>query len=307
PRPVPRRAAGTRIVCDAPDGVLPELADGSMMMLGELLAAIGHARSSIYIEHQYLTSRPIVAALAAALQREPALEIIIVLNQNPDLTAYRGWQNARLEEHRLLAHPRVGVFALWAVDEDPVREGVTRISQLFIHSKIIVIDDEWAAVGTSNLDGVSMGDYGDDFASRIGRRIFRGVRNVEVNVVIDARGEAELTGEDAEPIVELRERLWEEHLGIPRALLSTLAAGGALAAWRRIARENVRMLSGAGVAGQASASRRAGGHVLPYSVCAFPREQLEELEIQLSDELVLCYNPGWLEVHAAVHWIRNIF
>jgi hypothetical protein len=67
------------------------------------------------------------------------------------------------------------------------------------------------------------------------------------------------------------------------------------------------MLSGAGVAGQPSASRRAGGHVLPYSVCAFPREQLEELEIQLSEELVLCYNPGWLEVHAAVHWIRNIF
>jgi len=299
--------ARTRVVCDAPDGVLPGLADGSMMMLGELLAAIARARSTIYIEHQYLTSRPIVAALAAALRREPALEIVIVLNQNPDLTAYRGWQNARLREHGLLGHPRVGVFSLWAVDEDPARAGVTRITQLFIHSKIVVIDDEWAAVGTSNLDGVSMGDYGDDFASAIGRRIFRGVRNVEVNVVIDARGEGAPIADRAEPVVELRERLWEEHLGVDRALLPMFTIGGGLAAWRRVARENVRMLSGAGAAGSSPAARRAGGHVLPYSECGHPCDQLEEHEILLGDELVLCYDPGWLEVHAAVHWIRNIF
>lgn len=296
------REAGTRIVCDAPDGVRPELAEGSMMMLGELLEAIARARSFIYIEHQYLTSRPIVAALAAALSRAPALEIIIVLNQNPDLTAYRGWQNARLAEHGLLVHPRVGVFTLWAVDEDPTRAGVARINQLFIHSKVIVIDDTWAAVGTSNLDGVSMGDYGDDFSGALGRRVFRGVRNVEVNVVIDSAGEAEAGAPDAAAIVSLRERLWEEHLGVARAQLPRLATGKGLAAWRKVAHENVRMLSGAGVAGPSAPSRRAGGHVLPYSECAFPREQLEDLEIQLSaDELVLCYDPSSFEVHAAVH------
>lgn len=115
--------------------------------LRELLDAITRARTFIYVEHQYLTSRPIVAALAAALRREAALEIIIVLNQNPDLTAYRGWQNERLAEHGLLVHPRVGVFALWSVDEHPEHAGVARINQLFIHSKVIVIDDTWAGRG----------------------------------------------------------------------------------------------------------------------------------------------------------------
>jgi len=292
------RAPGTRIVCDAPDGVLPELAAGSTMMLRELLDAIARARSFIYIEHQYLTSRPIVAALAAALRREAALEMIIVLNQNPDLTAYRGWQNERLAEHGLLVHPRVGVFALWSVDEHPEHAGIARINQLFIHSKVIVIDDTWAAVGTSNLDGVSMGDYGDDFAGSLCRRVFRGVRNVEVNVVMDA-GE-----DDLDEIRVLRERLWLEHIGAP----ADARGEGRLAAWLAAARENVRMLARGRNGSGATASRRMIGHLLPYSERAEPQEQRADLGIHVRPhDLVLCYNPGWIEVHAAVHWIRNIF
>lgn len=290
---------GTRIVCDAPNGVLPDLADGSMLMLRELLDAIGRARTFIYVEHQYLTSRPIVKALAAALGREPELEIIIVLNQNPDLTAYRTWQNARLAEHGLLVHPRVGVFALWSVDEHPEQPGATRINQLFIHSKVIVIDDTWAAVGTSNLDGVSMGDYGDDFDGSLGRRIFRGVRNVEVNVVINTGDDdsAYPTREDdLDAIRLLRERLWLEHIGEAGAECGE----GRLAAWLSAACGNVRSI--------ARGDHRVVGHVLPYSERADPRDQLSDLGIRLDpSELQLCYNPGWIEVHAAVHWIRNIF
>jgi phosphatidylserine/phosphatidylglycerophosphate/cardiolipin synthase-like enzyme len=285
-------------------------------MLAELLAGIARARRFIYVEHQYLTSRPIVAALVGALRREPGLEILIVLNQNPDLTAYRAWQNERLEEHALLRHPRVGVFTLWSTDEDPEREGVTRINQLFIHSKVIVIDDEWAAVGTSNLDGVSMGDYGDDFAGSLGRRVFRGVRNVEVNVVIEAGAQEGLSLEDdycvshAEAIVRLRERLWREHLGADKELPER-AERGSLAIWRKAARENVRIL--ASLCAERSTSPAFGqprmvGHLLPYSDCSFPREQLADVGVPLDPEsLVLCYNPTWFGVFASLHWVRNIF
>jgi phosphatidylserine/phosphatidylglycerophosphate/cardiolipin synthase-like enzyme len=311
-------AAGTRVVCDAPDGVLPGAPDRAMRMLAELLAGITRARDFIYIEHQYLTSRPIVAALATALRNVPALEIIIVLNQNPDLTAYRAWQNAQLTECALLAHPRVGVFSLWSTDAHPHRVGVTRINQLFIHSKVMIVDDEWAAVGTSNLDGVSMGDYGDDFAGALGRRVFRGVRNVEVNVVIDARDALDAHGprevsrarhapamheEEAEAIAELRERLWHEHLGAPRIGLRNRPEGGWLAVWRAIGAENARTLSGS------DADRpRMVGHVLPYSTRAFPSQQLRDMGIRLTGRaLELCYNPTWFGVHASPHWIRNIF
>jgi phosphatidylserine/phosphatidylglycerophosphate/cardiolipin synthase-like enzyme len=310
-------SAGMRVVCDAPDGILAGAPNGGKQMLGELLAGIARARRFIYVEHQYLTSRPIVAALVGALRREPGLEIIIVLNQNPDLTAYRCWQNERLEEHALLRHPRVGVFTLWSTDEDPEREGVTRINQLFIHSKVIVIDDEWAAVGTSNLDGVSMGDFGDDFAGPLGRRVFRGVRNVEVNVVIEAGSHEGLNLEDdsceshAESIVGLRERLWREHLGADKEL-SERAERGSLAIWRKAARENVRILASLGVERSSSPAfgqpTRMVGHLLPYSDCAFPGGQLADVGVPLDPKrLVLCYNPTWFGVFASLHWVRNIF
>jgi phosphatidylserine/phosphatidylglycerophosphate/cardiolipin synthase-like enzyme len=312
PKPRPAPTAGTRVVCDAPDGVLPGVPDRAMHMLAELLAGIARARDFIYIEHQYLTSRPIAAALAAALRLVPTLEIIIVLNQNPDLTAYRAWQNAQLTERALLAHPRVGVFSLWSTDAHPRRDGVTRINQLFIHSKVMIVDDEWAAAGTSNLDGVSMGDYGDDFAGPLGRRVFRGVRNVEVNVVIDARDAHDvsrprhaptLQQEEARTIEELRGRLWHEHLGAARSTLRKRPEGGWLAAWRAVAAENVRTL------GASRADRpRMVGHVLPYSTRAFPSEQLRDMGIPLTARVLeLCYNPTWFGVHASPHWIRNIF
>jgi phosphatidylserine/phosphatidylglycerophosphate/cardiolipin synthase-like enzyme len=305
----PRRTQDVRVVCDAPDGIVPDSQNGSVHMLGELLAGIARARSFIYIEHQYLTSRPIVAALMDALHRAPALEIIIVLNQNPDLTAYRAWQNRQLEEHALLHHPRVGVFTLWSTAAHPGRARVTRISQLFIHSKVIVVDDAWAAAGTSNLDGVSMGDYGADFASALGQRVFRGVRNVEVNVVIDAD---EANGSDAESIVTLRERLWSEHLGISARALQVGACDGWLAMWREAARANVRTLSP--VCGQESERSRPApaphmvGRLLPYSDRAHPRQQLADVGVEIDPQrLELCYNPTWLSVHLSPHWIRNIF
>ena len=305
---------GTRLVCDAPPGVLPDVPDGSMRMLAEILAGIARARRFIYVEHQYLTSRPIAAALATALQLVPQLEIIIVLNQNPDLTAYRAWQNTQLTERGLLAHPRVGVFSLWSTDAHPARPGITRISQLFIHSKVLIVDDEWAAAGTSNLDGVSMGDYGDDFASALGRRIFRGVRNVEVNVIIDAqdahdvahgRNAPRVRDEESHTIIALRERLWHEHLGLA---MKKRVEGGWLALWRATAARNVRALSSPVVTDRADEPRMAG-NVLPYSARAFPHEQLADLGIvdTRTGSLELCYNPTWLSVYASLHWIRNVF
>jgi phosphatidylserine/phosphatidylglycerophosphate/cardiolipin synthase-like enzyme len=306
--------AGTRLVCDAPSGVLPDVPEGAMQMLAEILAGIARARRFIYVEHQYLTSRPIAAALATALQLVPQLEIIIVLNQNPDLTAYRAWQNTQLTERGLLTHPRVGVFALWSTDAHPARPGVTRISQLFIHSKVLIVDDEWAAAGTSNLDGVSMGDYGDDFASALGRRVFRGVRNVEVNVVIDAqdaqdvshgRNAPRVREEEAHTIIALRERLWHEHLGVA---MRKRVEGGWLSLWRATAATNVRALSSSPAADRADEPRLVG-NVLPYSTRAFPHQQLTDLGVGdlRSASLELCYNPTWLSVYASLHWIRNVF
>ena len=40
------------------------------------------------------------------------------------------------------------------------------------------------------------------------------------------------------------------------------------------------------------------GRVLPYSDCAFPRQQLADVGVEIDpDRLELCYNPTWFSVH----------
>ena len=271
--------------------------DGPMEILPALLDGIARARETIYIEHQYLSSRPVVDALKRALERHRALELVAVLNQNPDVTAYRGWQNDRLRDAGLLDHPRVGLFTLWTsalVDEG----GRRLLNQVFVHSKVVVVDDRWALVGSANLDGVSLHSYGDDFTSLLGRRIFRGVRNFDVNVTVRASSDA------AENRVRtLRTGLWGEHLGPAFRATDRRPADGWLPLWRTAAAGNVEALSRHG-----HASRLERAFVLPYSTRSTPTAQLADIGVLLApDAIELCFEPSWLEVHFSPNWVRNMF
>ena len=306
----PRRAGGpgepappsVRIVCTAPARLLPRARRGATQILDALLEGIAGARTLIYVEHQYLSARPVVSALAEALWREPDLELIAVLNQNPDVTAYQQWQNARLAESGLLEHPRAGVFALWSLARDARRGGAATLNQVFVHSKVVVVDDLWATGGSANLDGVSLHSYGDDFTGRAARRIFRDVRNFDVNVVVrdGAAGAAGRSG--SRTVADLRARLWSEHLGVPLASLTERPPDGWLPRWRARAAANVEALGGPGAAGEMR------GFVLPYSVQRTPALQLTDLGLQIDPaRLDLRFNPGWLEVQLSPNWVRNMF
>lgn len=289
PPVAPALPSGVRVVSTSPRGVLRNRPEGSTEILESLLTGIGAARSLIYIEHQYLSSRPIVAALAAALQREPALEIVMVLNENADVTAYRRWQNARLQDSGLARHPRVGVFALWSAARGPQ---ATALNQVFVHSKLVAVDDAWATAGSANLDGVSLHSYGDDFTG-VGRRVFRHTRNFDVNIVL----EGSFVG-------DLRSRLWAEHLGLPRASVRDRPAGGWLSLWREQAAGNVAALQGAAT----GAATQMRGFVLPYSAASTPAGQLADLGVPADPRhLDVRFDPGWLEVHFSPNWVRNMF
>jgi phosphatidylserine/phosphatidylglycerophosphate/cardiolipin synthase-like enzyme len=272
--------------------------DGPMEILPALLEGIAGAEWLIYIEHQYLSARRVVDALVQALARCRMLEVVVLLNQNPDVTAYRGWQNARLRESGLLEHPRVGLFTAWssAMDASIPRR---QLNQVFVHSKIVAIDDRWLLVGSANLDGVSLHSYGDDFASRLGRWIFRGVRNFDVGVVIDAEPE----DEGAEQVRALRARLWKEHLGSSFHEIGARPKEGWLPLWRSVARRN---------AAELGKGRRTtfldGPFILPYSTQSTPRAQLADAGVLFAPEtLELCFAPSWLEVHCSPNWVRNMF
>lgn len=271
-------------------------ADGPMEILPALLDGIASARTTIYIEHQYLSSRPVVDALRGALAAHRALEVVIVLNQNPDVTAYRGWQNDRIREAGFLDHPRVGLFALWTSATTASRP--RQLNQVFVHSKVVVVDDRWALVGSANLDGVSLHSYGDDFTGWLGRRLFRGVRNFDVNVVVTTDD-----ANDDNPVRQLRTALWREHLGTAFDGADARPVGGWLPRWRAIAAANVRAVGRERTADCADRS-----FILPYSVRATPSAQLADVGVLLAPETIeLCFNPSWLEVRFSPNWVRNMF
>jgi phosphatidylserine/phosphatidylglycerophosphate/cardiolipin synthase-like enzyme len=280
-----------RVVCTAPRRSTPRHHDGRTEILPALLDGISRARSFIYLEHQYLSSRRVVAA---------TLELVAVLNQNPDVTAYRVWQNTRLRDAGLLDHPRVGLFALWSGGGEPC-EGGPLLNQLFVHSKVIIIDDRWAMVGSANLDGVSLHCYGADFASALGQRVFRGVRNFDVNLVIDADAPAEEDQTATKAVRALRHALWREHLGRPAAG-GEGTGDGALKAWRGRAHGSVASLR------SGKLPRRSRVLVLPYCTASTPRRQLADLGVDLeSSGIRLCFEPSWYEVHLSPGWVRNMF
>jgi len=264
--------------------------EGRAEIIPAMLRGIGSARDLLYIEHQYLSSRRVVRALADALARHQQLEIIALVNQNPDVTAYRGWQNQRLQESGLGAHSRFGLFALWSAS---TTDGAIALNQVFVHSKLIVADDRWATFGSANIDGVSLHSYGADFRSRIGERIFRNVRNIDVNVELvgcDDANEASIT--------ELRTRLWREHIG---ELPSNRPRDGWLAHWRRRAARNIEILNGA------PSDFEDGPLILPYCSAPTPSAQLQSLGVTRRTDLDLRFQPSWLEVYCSPNWIRNMF
>ena len=110
------------------------------------------ARHLIYIESQYCASQRIAEALVERLQEKAGPEIVIV---NPE--SANGW----LEEEVMGAARALVVDMLRNADHEnrfrlyfPVAADSTPI---YVHAKIMVIDDRLLKVGSSNLNNRSMG------------------------------------------------------------------------------------------------------------------------------------------------------
>ncbi|MFZ5895188.1 MAG: phospholipase D-like domain-containing protein [Myxococcota bacterium] len=121
--------------------------------------ALRSAQRLIYVETQYFTSRSIAAALLARLRdsSKPKLEVIVVLPRGADSSkekfALGETQNmvlAALEETAKTCGHELR-FLCSAINGDE-GNGVT-----FIHSKVLIIDDEFLSIGSANLTERSMG------------------------------------------------------------------------------------------------------------------------------------------------------
>ncbi|MGM7646961.1 phospholipase D-like domain-containing protein [Nocardia sp. JW2] len=133
---------------------LPELADRAEVREIEALylAAIAGATSSLYIESQYLASRTLAEAIAARLREPGGPEIVLVLPRHAD-----GW----LEQLAMDGARRRLLHLLWKADTEQ-RLGVyypvtADGAPIYVHAKVLVVDDRLLRVGSSNLNNRSMG------------------------------------------------------------------------------------------------------------------------------------------------------
>lgn len=197
------------------------------------LVAIAAARQVIYLENQYLAARRIVEALADRLREHDGPEIVIVIPRRSSNRIERETMDGA--RHRLIQilweadeYQRLGVF--W-----PETDGGTPI---YIHSKVMAVDDRILRIGSSNLNNRSMG-----FDS-------------ECDVAIEAGPDGPESDEVRHEILAVRNRLIAEHLGVSVGELerATLECRSVLRAVETIRRrgKKLRPFTEQTVAGEAS-------------------------------------------------------
>ncbi|MGJ3264777.1 MAG: phospholipase D-like domain-containing protein [Salinarimonas sp.] len=117
-----------------------------------LLTCIREARETIYCESQYFASRTIAEAIAARLRDRDGPEIVIVNPISADgylEAATMDTARARLLKlvHDADRHDRFRIYT-------PVTHAG---EDIYVHAKILVIDDRLLRIGSSNLNNRSMG------------------------------------------------------------------------------------------------------------------------------------------------------
>jgi phosphatidylserine/phosphatidylglycerophosphate/cardiolipin synthase-like enzyme len=127
-----------------PGGVAFNIAAGERSNFDQYRAAIGAARRSIYIENQHVSVPAIVGNLRDALQRDVEVVVLVPAEQevSADLAALNAFPNFTL----------AGIAGLGA---DGQRKPV------WVHTKLMVIDGEWATVGSCNLHRFSLFGNGE--------------------------------------------------------------------------------------------------------------------------------------------------
>jgi phosphatidylserine/phosphatidylglycerophosphate/cardiolipin synthase-like enzyme/uncharacterized membrane protein YdjX (TVP38/TMEM64 family) len=154
------------------------------------LDMIAAAKDYIYIENQYFTSEKIGEALEKRLGDPDGPEIVLVTR-----LLSHGW----LEEHTMHVLRTRLVRALREADTHgkfhafyPHVEGLCEGTCLDLHSKVMIVDDQWMRIGSSNISNRSMGV------------------DTECDVTVEAAGDAKVVG----AIRAFRDRLLAEHSGV---------------------------------------------------------------------------------------------
>ncbi|RMD83889.1 MAG: phosphatidylserine/phosphatidylglycerophosphate/cardiolipin synthase family protein [Candidatus Dadabacteria bacterium] len=172
-----------------------DLSKGDAGVRHGILEAIGSARRTIYIENQFLMDPQTISALGRAASRGVEVVAVVPLEPDRNLLLYPAerMRETRAALAKLGECERVGLFGL-ARREDPEQP-------IYVHSKLLIADDERVILGSANLWPPSYW------------------RDSELNVFLP----------DPDLAADLRLRLWREHGAgeAPRGLADWIELGQA--------------------------------------------------------------------------------
>jgi len=170
--------------------------DGCSHSFQMTLDAIAAARNSIYLEAQYFTSQRIGNVIAESLARPEGPEILVIvgLNSHGFIEHYVMGRNRNRLARKLKKHDAHGRFRIY-YPRLPSGKDLT------LHSKVIVVDDTFLRVGSSNLNNRSEG------------------LDTECDVAIEAN-----TAATSAAIAEIRDALLAEHLGVAASRVRRLVS-----------------------------------------------------------------------------------
>lgn len=208
----------------------PFAPEGERSVARGYLKAFGRARRLVYLEDQYLWSTNVASVLAEALRRAPDLHLVALVPRFPEQdaelmvpVALHGHAQA-LEMVHAAGGDRVLVLDVENLAGRPV----------YVHSKVCVVDDVWATVGSDNFNRRSWTHDSELTAAVLDEQR-------DPRAPLDPAG----LGDGARTFArDLRLELWREHLDLapdgsdddllldPAVALATLRTRvGALDAW----------------------------------------------------------------------------
>jgi phosphatidylserine/phosphatidylglycerophosphate/cardiolipin synthase-like enzyme/uncharacterized membrane protein YdjX (TVP38/TMEM64 family) len=175
-------------------------------------AAIRSAERFIYIENQYITSKTACDALVARMRENPKLEVVVVTTREPG-----GWLEAGTmgvgRQHFMAAFDdpalanRIEFVAPLArstapADDESAKIVVDGTLSIHVHAKVLIVDERFLRIGSSNLNNRSMG------------------YDTECDLAIEAA-----TAAERDSIVSVRNRLIAEHWGSDAQSVGAAVAG----------------------------------------------------------------------------------
>jgi phosphatidylserine/phosphatidylglycerophosphate/cardiolipin synthase-like enzyme len=218
---------GAPLDCDCrhdywPEGVAPDFVDIDVAVARTLpeyldtepvreavdltIDAIESARDTIYIEAQYMTSSLLGDVIEGRLRALDGPEIVVVMAHECHGIIEK-WVMGTNRDRLIRRLRQADRYGRLRILYPAITEG-GETSQVFVHSKVIVVDDRFLRVGSSNLNNRSIG------------------LDTECDVAVEARN-----GAQARAVAHLRDRLIAEHIGVaPERLTLEIERRGSLVA-----------------------------------------------------------------------------